>query len=85
MLSRGEWSDVIGREAGSKRHDTLARDEGGVEGRRLMFMCVQWVQEVVILLYIPVLSCRSLSSGSYSGCLYIMGDRRTNVEKAAQI
>lgn len=42
---RKEWGVVIGREAGSKRHGTLARDEGGGVndeglGRRLMFVCV---------------------------------------------
>lgn len=47
---RREWSVVIGREVGSKRHGTLARDEGGVKGRRLMFTCVEQVQEVVIAL-----------------------------------
>lgn len=46
-----EWGVVIGREAGSKQHGTLARDEGGGVnggglGRRLMFVCVWWIQEV---------------------------------------
>lgn len=47
---RRGWGIVIEREVGSKRHGTLARDKGGVKGRRLMFTCVEQLQEVVTAL-----------------------------------
>lgn len=48
----------MGREVGSKRHGTLARDEGGVKGGRLMFTCVERVQEVVTALCLFLLLYR---------------------------
>lgn len=55
-------SSVTGRVAGSKRHGTLARDEGGMEERWVrqashVYMCTVDSGSIQTALFIPTLLC----------------------------